>query len=66
VKIDEGKTFEDVYELIDFSHPEASAQIDPGKEYKAYTNGKQTLIEEATKTSRIFKPKDITYYGGSQ
>jgi hypothetical protein len=47
VKIDDGKTFEDVYELIDFSHPEASAQIDPGKEYKAYTNGQQTYYERA-------------------
>lgn len=62
VNIDEGKTFEDFFELLDFSHPDASIQIEPEKEYKAYRDGKETLIESVTKNTRKFKPLPVTFY----
>lgn len=65
VKIDDGKTLEEVFEFIDFSHDNASTQINLRKEYENYTNSLETLIQDATKTTRIFKPKSITYYGGT-
>ncbi len=55
-KIEEGKTFEDVVRLIDYSHTSGSIQILPKDEYEQYVNEEETLIKSAKKTDRKYKP----------
>lgn len=57
-KIEEGKTFEDIIQFIDYSHPRGSMQIYPKKEYDA----KETLIKHETKNSREYKPINVQVY----
>jgi hypothetical protein len=58
-EVDEGKTFEEVYDAILFTHDDANAQILTKKEYTAYVNKQESLIEDTTKTLRKYKPKLI-------
>lgn len=54
-KIEEGKTFEDVIQRIDYSHPLGSAQICPKKQ-------RETLVKHETENSREYKPVPIQVY----
>lgn len=53
--IEEGKTFEDIVEFIDYSHKSGSIQIYPKREYAAYKQGGETLIEAITDTHRKYR-----------
>lgn len=53
--LEEGRTFEDVVQRIDYSHHYGSIQIYPQAEYNAYRAQKDTLIKIATKNSREYK-----------
>jgi len=55
-KIAEGKTFEDVIQRLDFSHRSASIQIFPRVEYQKALNGKDSMLDEYTETTRNYKP----------
>ena len=55
--IEEGKTFEDVVEFIDYSHKSGSIKIYPKQELESYKQGNETLIEAITDTHRKYKRK---------
>lgn len=57
--IDEGKTFEEIVQYIDYSHKLGTTQIYPQKQYTSYLNGEESLIDKTTKESRKYKPKPI-------
>jgi hypothetical protein len=57
--IEEGKTIEDVYEVLDFSHPKGSVHIDLRQELKNHLQGKTNLISDLTDHTRTFKPLEI-------
>lgn len=54
-KIEEGKTFEDVIQRIDYSHPLGSVQIYPKEQREA-------LVKHETENSREYKPVAIHVY----
>jgi hypothetical protein len=60
--IEEGKTIEDVYETLDFSHPAGSAHIDLRQELINQRRGKPSLISGLTDHTRTFKPLAIEVY----
>lgn len=62
VKVDEGKTIEDAFECIMYSHAIGSAEIFLKKEYEALINKEETLIETASDNSRKYKPVSIEPY----
>ena len=60
LKIDEGVSFEDYIEMIDYSHPLGNAQIFPIDEYSSWVNeDTASLIINATKSTRMYKPLPI-------
>jgi len=62
-EINEGEKFEDVFEVINYSHKSgAVAHIVLEEQYRSYMNGQETLIESATKTTRKFKPIPVNVY----
>jgi len=68
--IEEGKTIEDAIQMIDYSHPVGRICIRLKKEYEEYSNGRESLIQDATENVRRFRPVPIQYIpsqtGGSQ
>ena len=66
-KIQEGKSFEDVIDEIDYTNGDASVQIDPRKEYELYLQGDTTsLLTESTRLTRQFKPRALNLYHWGQ
>lgn len=61
INIEEGKTIEDVIQIIDYSHEAGRACIDLKKAYEAYRKGEESLIQLATKNIREYKPVSIKY-----
>ena len=61
-KIEEGTSFENMIQRIDFSHPKASTQICPKDEYDSFKNGKVTLIESTTENTRNLKPAPLNFF----
>lgn len=57
VEIDEGKNFEDEYEKISLDHNGAGATIFTDQEYDKYIKKEESLIKNATKKAREYKPK---------
>jgi len=70
LKVEEGKTIEDAIQMIDYSHPVGRVCIRLKKEYEDYSNGRESLIQEATENVRRYRPVPIEYIpaqnGGSQ
>jgi len=61
--IEEGRSFEDAIELIDYSHPSGSVQLRPKQEYGRYLeHDTSSLIEGTTETTRRFKPLTLTVF----
>jgi hypothetical protein len=60
--IEEGKTIEDVYETLDYSHPVGSAQIDLRQELINQRQGKPSLISSLTDHTRTYKPLELEVY----
>lgn len=59
-RIEDGKTFEDIVERIDFSCPEYSAIIYPNNEYKKYKETRDSsLLRALTNNSRDYKVKTV-------
>lgn len=54
--IEQGKTFEDVVQFIDYSHANGSIKINPKKEYKSFMEKKETLLKEVEQHMREYKP----------
>jgi hypothetical protein len=52
--ISAGRTFEDVVQYIDFSHPAASVQLLPGKELEKFAAGESSLLINRTENTRVF------------
>ena len=55
VQADEGKNIEDIFECIDYTLNDLNAQINLKDQYINYTNGKASLIENTTKTTRKYR-----------
>lgn len=66
--IEEGKTFEEVVQAIDYSHYTlGSILILPAEEYNKYTNGnKDTKVKFATENMRRYKPIMLTNYQATE
>jgi hypothetical protein len=60
--VEEGKSIEDVYETLDFSHTIGSAQINLKNEIQRHKKGNGNVISSVTDHTRTFKPIDITLY----
>ena len=61
--IDEGKSFEDAFELIDYSNAAGSALIRTKSEYSRYLQGDNTsLVRASTPMTREFKPKPLDLF----
>lgn len=55
--IEEGKTFEEVVELIDYTNGNFSKTIIPGEEMDKFESGDpDSLVQSATDTTRTYKP----------
>ena len=63
VKIDEGKSIEDIFERLAFTWDSASVDCNLVNEYKNYKNNDESLIHDATKRTLNFKPIPVTIYG---
>lgn len=62
VEVEEGKSIEDAFETLDFSHAIGSAQIDLQKALAAYRQGETNLIASLTPHSVTFNPIDLQLY----
>ena len=60
--VDEGKSIDDVYEILDFSMPNCSVQIDLKKEIAAFRQKQSNHIASLTPHTVTFKPIDIQRY----
>lgn len=61
--IEEGKSFEDVVEFIDFSHPDFSQHFIPKNEYQIFEdNPDSSRIESVTESSRYYKPLSVNNF----
>jgi hypothetical protein len=59
-QIEEGKSFEDIYETLDYSHPEGSVHIDLKQEVAALSGKQVSLVASRSDHTRTFKPVEIT------
>ncbi len=60
--IEQGLSFEDVIQSIDYSHVKGSVQIIPRNEFLAFKKEESSLVENATETGRKYKPIKIEEY----
>lgn len=61
--IEEGRSFEEAIELIDYSHPSGSVQLSPKQEYSRYLeHDTSSLVQATTETTRRFKPLTLTVF----
>lgn len=64
MKIEEGKSFEDMIEKIEYSHREGDVRIYPRDEYSAYVKGEACKLEKAASHVRSYKPVPLQRTGG--
>jgi hypothetical protein len=57
--VEEGKSIEDIYETLDFTHPAGSVHIELKDELKKKLRGEPSLISSTTEHTRTFKPLTI-------
>jgi hypothetical protein len=48
------RSFEEVVQYIDYSHPAASVQLFPGKERDQFEAGESSLLQNQTENTRVF------------
>lgn len=66
-QIEEGKTFEDFYERVEFSNRKFTARLFPGKEFKKHNEDPaSSLLDQATPTTRDYKPIKVTVWNKSK
>jgi len=63
MKIEEGKSFEDMIEKIEYSHNDGEVTIYPRDEYSAYVKGDTCKLEKAVSHIRTYKPVPLQRTG---
>ena len=64
--IDEGKSIEEVFELLVFTHPEGSVRVPLKAEYDAYRTNGSSLINAVTSHTRHFRKIPIETFQASE
>lgn len=54
--VEDGKSLEEYFDTLDYSHPRVSTSIDLADEYQRFAAGKESLIKTKTNTTWKFKP----------
>ena len=60
--VEEGKSFADIYETLDYTNSIGSVHLDLKKEIEHYRRGEASLIASSTEHTLAFKPLEITLY----